>query len=80
MTYLSLLAGLAVLFFCFGAFGCLLGLVCFFVAPTWPETHSQVAQADLCTLCTQGGSIRAKKTSGFPGQNHELMETYAHVK
>ena len=36
----------------------------FVFAPPWPETHSQVAQADLCILCTHGGSTRAKKKTG----------------
>ena len=59
---LSLPTGLAVLFIGFGAV-CLVLLLFGLrvVAPSWPETHSQVAQADLCILCTHGGSIRAKK-------------------
>ena len=42
-------------------FGALFGLVVGLVFSAWPETHLQVAQDDLCILCTHGVSTRAKK-------------------
>ena len=55
MTYLSLHSRPWVLLF-FGSG--LLFLVAFALSLPRPATHSQVAQADLCILCTHGGSTR----------------------
>ena len=46
--------------------GLVVGFVVLLVFSTWPETHLQAAQDDLCILCTHGVSTRAKKSDlGF---------------
>ena len=46
--------------------GLVVGFVVLLVFSTWPETHLQAAQDDLCILCTHGVSTRAKTSDpGF---------------